>query len=219
MLQFSDLEANKAARALVLRTFEKLMKSEEKERDWCFLDRNYVEKLDEVSIRQRLADLFVLRPDVKTQYYEREDALLLVLYFKNPPGRLCRRQWTGKLKTLPSFSIWKKFFKDAPENLPSESLALDNQREGFLRLNTKFAYPSDDSMIRVDKCLVGSRRIGSSMVLKDNFIMGVRERVELFNANAGEEEEFLSREAYLDKDRRCEMWMTFENGLKLLVEM
>lgn len=71
------------------------MKSEEKERDWCFLDRNYVEKLDEVALRQRLADCFVLRPDIKTQYYEREDALLLVVYFKNPPGRLCRRQWTG----------------------------------------------------------------------------------------------------------------------------
>jgi len=30
-------------------------------------------------------------PDVNTAYYDKEDALLVALNFKNPPGRLIRR--------------------------------------------------------------------------------------------------------------------------------
>ena len=49
------------------------------------------------------------------------------------------------------------------------------RRVGVVRTNTKLAYPSDNSVIRVEKNLVGGRRIGSSLIIKDNLKFGVRE--------------------------------------------
>lgn len=55
--------------------------------------------------------------------------------------------------------------------------------------------------------------------MKDNLIFGVRERPEAFKSKAGHEDTILSREAWLSSDRRCDFWLEFENGVKLLVEM
>jgi hypothetical protein len=57
---------------------------------------------------------------------------------------------------LPDFSQWKKLIKD--EGIPvisDELLDIENDRVGVLRSNTKFSYPSDNSMMRVDKYNVG----------------------------------------------------------------
>ena len=67
------------------------------------MDRNYLEYLEPSSFRQVLADAIRLDPDVNTNYFDKDDALLLALNFKNPQGRLLRRQWTAPLKTVPSF--------------------------------------------------------------------------------------------------------------------
>lgn len=48
-----------------------------------------------------------INPDLCYKYYEREDALILALYFKNPPGRLMRRQWTYPTKVFPDFNLWR----------------------------------------------------------------------------------------------------------------
>jgi hypothetical protein len=61
--------------------------------------------------------------------------------------------------------------------------------------------------------------LGSSLIIKDNLSFGVREKVERFMEKGGEEEIFLNRESWATTDRRCEFWMNFENGTKLLVEM
>lgn len=50
-------------------------------------------------------------------------------------------------------------------------------------------------------------------------LFGVRERSEAFKTKAGHEDSILSREAWSQSDRRCDLWLEFENGVKLLVEM
>jgi len=57
------------------------------------------------------------------------------------------------------------------------------------------------------------------VVIKDNLTFGIRETKSAFEQNAGYEEDFLTREGRMAKDKRCEFWMEFENGLKLMVEM
>lgn len=57
--------------------------------------------------------------------------------------------------------------------------------------------------------------------MKDNLVFGVKERSESFkNKVSIEEDEVLrNREAWFEHDRRCNFWLEFENGVKLLVEM
>ena len=70
------------------------MKAKEPERDFFFLDRNFVEKYDVTTLRQTITQMLRYQPDIAFNYYQSEDALLLAMYFKNPPGRLLRKQWT-----------------------------------------------------------------------------------------------------------------------------
>lgn len=44
-----------------------------------------------------------IEPDIVTEYYDKLDALLVSMYFKNPPGRLIRNQWTYPVSCLPDF--------------------------------------------------------------------------------------------------------------------
>lgn len=67
---------------------------------------------------------------------------------------------------------------------------------GILRTNTKIAYPSDNSVIRVEKSLVGNRRLGSSIIIKDNLKFGVRESQSKFDKKVGQEEEIINIEAF-----------------------
>lgn len=98
-------------------------------------------------------------------------------------------------------------------------LEIESNRVGFIRSNTKYSYPSDNSVIRVEKNEIGNKRLGNSVIIKDNLLFGVRESEEAYKNKAGEEEEFLNRDAWATTDRRCEFWVKFENGVKLLVEM
>jgi len=81
------------------------------ERDFFFLDRNYAERFDATTLRQVLARALRFNPDLVYQYDKNEDALLLGVYFKNPPGRLLRRQTTYPLKVFPDFHVWRKLIK------------------------------------------------------------------------------------------------------------
>lgn len=47
--------------------------------------------MDAGTFRQQLVEAMRLYPDVNTCYFDKEDALLVALNFKNPPGRLLRR--------------------------------------------------------------------------------------------------------------------------------
>ena len=100
---------------------------------------------------------------------------------------------------------------------------IDSSKLSIIRANTKYSYPSDNSLIRSEKHLIGGRRIGASLVVKDNLVFGVRERPEAFSQKLSiEEDELLrNREAWFapGHDRRCDFWLEFENGVKMLVEM
>ena len=225
ILSFSSLPQSETKRALALRSLEQLMKSLEPERDFFFLDRNFVETFDQATLRQQLASFLRLQPSIAYSYYPSEDALLLALYFKNPPGRLLRKQWSYPLKTLPDFQTWRAFVKQ--DGCPFDSgdlLDIDPTKVGVIRTNTKYSFPCDNSLIRVEKHVVGGRRIGASLIIKDNLTFGVRERPDSFKAKVSiEEDELLrNREAWFAKgvhDRRCDFWLEFENGVKMLVEM
>jgi hypothetical protein len=165
------------------------------------------------------------QPDLAYTYYPNEDALLLALYFKNPPGRLLRRQWSHPLRVTPDFNTWKGYVKEGVKFNSEDLIDIESSKVGVIRTNTKYSYPSDNSLIRVEKLLIGGRRLGSSLVLKDNLAFGIRERADNFKAKTSmEEDEILrNRELWSGKDlenrRRCDFWLEFENGVKMLVEM
>ena len=91
----------------MLKAFEQLLHDENPEREYEFLHRNFTEEMDANTFRQTLVEALRLCPDVNTLYYDKEDALLLALNFKNPPGRLLRRQWTYPVKTMPDIATWR----------------------------------------------------------------------------------------------------------------
>jgi hypothetical protein len=202
-----------------LKELEKMMKAREPERDWSFMDRNFVETIDATTLRQTISEYCKLGTDVQAEYYGKEDALILAVYFKNPPGRLLRRQWTSPIRVFPEFHLWRDFLKKEQVDLPEKYLAVDSSKVGVLKENLKYAFPCDNSIIRIDKCEIGGRRVGKSLIVKDNLIMGVRERADRFTENAGGDENLISREGRQDKDSRCEMWMVFENETRMLLEM
>lgn len=97
---------------------------------------------------------------------------------------------------------------------------IDPSKVGIVRTNSKYCFPCDNSVIRIDKHIIGNRRFGSSLVVKDNFTFGVKENLERFKSKLGFfEDEILNREAFAQSDKRCTFWLEFENGVKLLVEM
>ena len=226
ILSFSSLPPSETKRALVLRSCEQMMKAREPEREFSFLDRNFVEKYDQKTLRQQLAFMLRFQPDLAYTYYPNEDALLLALYFKNPPGRLLRRQWSQPMRVTPDFGTWKRYLKDGGIPFSGDHLLdLDPTRVGVIRTNSKYSYPCDNSLIRVDKLLIGGRRLGTSLILKDNLSFGIRERGDTFREKSSVEEDDVLRNRELwagkemDTRRRCDFWLEFENGVKMLVEM
>jgi hypothetical protein len=98
------------------------------------LDRNYCENLDAVTFRQVLTNAVRIQADVNSIYYDKEDALLLAVNFKNPPGRLLRRQWTCPLRVVPDMDAWRAHDKSSlllKENL----LNIPYYKVGHIRTN------------------------------------------------------------------------------------
>lgn len=61
--------------------------------------------------------------------------------------------------------------------------------------------------------------MGQSVIIKDNLTFGVKECYDKFKNKIGGEEDLTSMEAWVSTDRRCDLWLEFENGVKFLVEM
>jgi hypothetical protein len=98
-------------------------------------------------------------------------------------------------------------------------LDIEAHRVGLLRTRQKFCFPCDNSVIRVDKNQVASRRFGSSVVVKDNLHFGIRERDCVINDKVDFEDELVNMDTRKDGDRRCEFWLEFENGMRMHAEM
>ena len=65
-----------------------------------------------------LCNAIRMNPDINTCYYDKQDALLLAINYKNPPGRLLRRQWTYPIRTMLELPEYRAFVR-------GESLPLD----------------------------------------------------------------------------------------------
>ena len=76
-------------------------------------------------------------------------------------------------------------------------------------------FPSDNSIIRVEKMRVACKRLGLSQIFKDNFVFGINERKEVFQNKVEGEEGLLNRDAKKIADNRCDFWLLFENGVRL----
>ena len=110
--KYCNLPRSQTNRLIVLKYFEDLLKKENPERSYELLDRNFIENHDSNTFRQILTDYLRKYPDINTTYFDKEDALLVALNYKNPPGRLLRRQWSYPMKVMPDFNTWKTFVKE-----------------------------------------------------------------------------------------------------------
>ena len=183
IIQYCGLPANQTKRCLILHACEGMMREAMKERSFSFLDRNYVEEFkDAHTFRQVLAQaIFLQRADLQTKYFEMDDGLLVGLYYKNPPGRLLRRQWTSDTKVMPCFSEWLAHLKDHSKLAEVDSfLDIKQSAVGLLKENVKYSFPSDNSIIRVTKNQAGGKRMGESQIMKDNFLFGLNEKKEVY---------------------------------------
>ena len=220
IIKYCNLPESQTKRLITLKYFEDLVRSENKERTYDFLDRNYIEHMEPNTFRQVMVEAMRRYPDVNTAYYDKEDALLIALNFKNPPGRLLRRQWTAPFKILPDFQTWNEHVAGGEVDMSNVSLLdVEPHRVGLLRTRQKFCFPCDDSVIRVDKNWVAGRRFGSSVVCKDNLHFGIRERDDVVNDKVSGEDELVNMDTRKDQDRRCEFWIEFENGVRMHAEM
>ncbi len=114
IINYCALPPSMTKRALVLKGFQDMMNKYLRDRGFNFLDRNYVEEYkDPNTVRQILMKALTHhRPDVLSEYFEMDDGLLVSIFYKNPPGRLLRRQWSHPVRVMPDFAEWKQFVKD-----------------------------------------------------------------------------------------------------------
>lgn len=103
IITFSTIGAEQTERALILKAFGNFMREKESERDWNFFDRNYVRPLTQDALKVELSRYLLLNPNIATKYYDKEDGLLVCMYFKNPPGRILRKQWSFKFENSIDF--------------------------------------------------------------------------------------------------------------------
>ena len=104
-------------------------------------------------------------------------------------------------------------------SIEQPTLDIPSNKLGLVRSNQKFCFPCDNSVIRIDKHFVGSRRFGASVICKDNFIFGLRETVHKVEEKVFGEDEFSPMELRKVQERDCEFWLEFENQVKLSISM
>ncbi len=103
IVSFSTIGPEKIQRALWLKEMADLMKQKEPERDWDFFDRNYCRALSQDAMKYEISRYMLLNPNIATQYCKREDGLFVSMYFKNPPGRIMRNQWSHTFSNNTEF--------------------------------------------------------------------------------------------------------------------
>lgn len=227
-----DLPENQAKRMIILKQMQDLMHSNNPERTYNFMDRIFLESYDLETFQQLLNDMLILEPDVLTCYLDPKPAahkkdclsliknnttMIMALNFKNPPGRILRRQWTQPLVSVPDYLHYRMFkdqltFPKIQLNIPQSNLSL-------LRQNSKYCYPCDNSVIRINRNFVGARCFGSSRIIKDNFTFGIKELGSHVGSKVPMEDQILNFETKKTTDRRGEFWLEFENGVKMFAEM
>jgi len=66
------------------------------------------------------------------------------MYFKNPPGRMHKKQWMNNWKVLPNLEFWIRKFKENSNNLDNKHyFELDYTIIGDINDQSKILYPND----------------------------------------------------------------------------
>ena len=120
---------------VVLKAFEQLLQDNNPEREYEFKKRNFTEEMDPTTFRQVLVNAMKLNPDVNTAYFDKEDALLMALNYKNPPGRLLRRQWSQPIKVLPDIATWHRYCKGEDLEVAKQFINIPQHKVGLIRSN------------------------------------------------------------------------------------
>ena len=201
MHPFISFEVSDFERFSLLEAFENMMKEKESERNWNFGDRIYEERYAKNTLSQSIFKTTLLEPEMSTKYYDKEDALLVSLYFRNPPGRILRKKWTADWRVIPNLENWINFFKPEERNYKNDFYYdIDYQIIDHIYEKVKLMYPDDDSVIICPKYQIGNEIHYHYKVYKENVIFGIRNPVEKTNPFS-------------------EFWAVFENQTKLMVEM
>ena len=74
-------------------------------------------------------------------------------------------------------------------------------------------------MIRIDKNQIGSRRFGTSVVIKDNLVFGIKEDQSRVNEKVEGDDELLNMESKKAGNLNCEFWLEFENETRMHINM
>ena len=171
---FAALSHDMLERIILLKGFENMMKHKEAERDWEFTNRFYEENFNESTLRYNIMSALRLEPDLTTSYWARDDALLLAIYNRTPPGRIYRKRWTAPYLGMPDFENWiTHFSKSAGE--PRLLYDIDDAKVGLIQERIKLLYPSDESVLRVTNLQIANRKVPSVLVEKDNLVFGLRQ--------------------------------------------
>ena len=89
----------------------------------------------------------------------------------------------------------------------------------MIRANQKYCFPCDDSVIRIYKYYVGSRRFGAILVSKDNLVFGIKEKQSEVDGKPEGHDEIMNMETRRSENRSAEFWMEFENKVRMHVAM
>ena len=94
---------------------------------------------------------------------------------------------------MPSFQDWRKI-KDEVD-MPAHFINIPTNNLSVCRQNEKFCFPYDNSVIRSQKNFVGGRRFGTSVIVKDNLIFGIKESQSELESKVADDDTILNNEA------------------------
>lgn len=181
--------------------FEEYMKEIENERVWNFSDRIYQERHNKNTLSQTLYKALLFDPNLISKYNEREDNLYLLIYYKNPPGRIFRKKWTAEWRVLPNLENWILHFKTNEINTKNEIFYdLDYEMIGNIYERKKFLFPNDNSVILCTKYKINDEITVRYKVLKENMVFGIKSSLNLGN-------------------QFSDLWCVFNNQTRMIVEM
>lgn len=81
------------------------------------------------------------------------------MYYKNPPGRILRKQWSAEWKVFPNIENWINHFKESKDGNLTNNLFydVDYQLIGDINERTKYMFPNDNSLILGTKFTLAGR--------------------------------------------------------------
>ena len=134
----------------------------------------YLERHNRNTLTQTLYRALLYDPHIVTRYNERDDNLMLITYFKNPPGRVLRRKWSAEWRVLPNLESWINYFKPNENNLKNEFYYdIDYQNIGNFHERTKVMYPTDNSLIMATRYQVGEVERLRYKIVKEGVVFGM----------------------------------------------